>query len=366
VRKLFLLLWLTAAACAWAAVKTDDRPVGGVPSPRISAERSETTPPTAKLSPAPATPPAAPAAELSTGDALMLGLVEGVTEFLPVSSTGHLIIATHLLGLESEEPLLSRDSEPLWYKKPSQHHPRGEPLTLKLAADTYSVVIQFGAIAAVALLYWRQLASMAKGLFGRDAAGKQLLINILIAFVPAAAIGLLISRMNLNLFSVPTVIAAQAIGAALMLFAESWRHRRAVLVKHVPEPDELTYRQAASVGLWQCLALWPGMSRSMTTIVGGYFAGLDPRRAAEFSFLLGFVTLSAATALKSYQSGAAMIQVFGWSHVLLGCVVATITAAISVRFLVNWLTRHGLVAFAIYRFAMAALLAVLFKCGWLR
>ena len=104
----------------------------------------------------------------------------------------------------------------------------------------------------------------------------------------------------------------------------------------------------------------------MTTIVGGYFAGLDPRRAAEFSFLLGFVTLSAATGLKSYQSGAAMIQVFGWPHVLLGAVVASVTAAISVRFLVNWLTRHGLVAFAIYRLAMAALLGVLLAGGWLK
>jgi undecaprenyl-diphosphatase len=227
-------------------------------------------------------------------------------------------------------------------------------------------VIQFGAIAAVALLYWRQLASMVKGLLGRDVAGRRLLANVLIAFVPAAALGFLISRMNVSLFSVKVVIVAQAVGAGLMFFAESWRQRRAVLVKHVPEPDELTYRQAASVGLWQCLALWPGMSRSMTTIVGGYFAGLDPRRAAEFSFLLGFVTLTAATGLKSWQSGAAMIQVFGWSHVLLGAVVATVTAAISVRFLVTWLARHGLVAFAVYRLAMAAGLGLLLAIGWLR
>ena len=98
----------------------------------------------------------------------------------------------------------------------------------------------------------------------------------------------------------------------------------------------------------------------MTTIVGGYFAGLEPKRAAEFSFLLGFVTLSAATAYKSYQGGAAMIQVFGWSHVLLGAVVAAVTAALCVRWLVGWLTRHGLAAFAYYRLALAALLAVVF------
>jgi undecaprenyl-diphosphatase len=97
----------------------------------------------------------------------------------------------------------------------------------------------------------------------------------------------------------------------------------------------------------------------MTTIVGGYFAGLDPRRAAEFSFLLGFVTLTAATVYKSYKGGAAMIQVFGWSNVLLGAAVAAVTAALSVRFLVGWLTRHGLAAFAWYRLVLAAALAVL-------
>jgi undecaprenyl-diphosphatase len=95
----------------------------------------------------------------------------------------------------------------------------------------------------------------------------------------------------------------------------------------------------------------------MMTIVGGYLAGLDPRRSAEFSFLLGFVTLTAATAFKSYQSGAAMIAVFGWPHVLLGCLVAAVTAALAVRFLVNWLSRHGMEAFAYYRLAFAAVLA---------
>jgi undecaprenyl-diphosphatase len=104
----------------------------------------------------------------------------------------------------------------------------------------------------------------------------------------------------------------------------------------------------------------------MTTIVGGYFCGLEPRRAAEFSFLLGFVTLSAATVYKSYKSGAAMLQVFGWSHVALGAVVAAITAAVSVRFLVNWLTRHGLSAFAWYRLGVAALLTVLLAGGFLQ
>lgn len=301
-----------------------------------------------------------PVAELSVLDAIVLGVVEGVTEFLPISSTGHLIVANRLLGLESEKPLLAADGTPLWYRAPSADR-AGEPLTLKLAADTYTVVIQFGAILAVALLYWTQLVSMLRGLLGRDVAGRRLLINLVIAFIPAAGLGLLLHRwIDAHLFSVGAVITAQVAGAGLMLFAESWRRRRAVLVKHVPEPGELTYRQAASVGLLQCLALWPGTSRSMTTIVGGYFAGLDPRRAAEFSFLLGFFTLSAAAGLKSVTSGPAMIQVFGWSRVLLGAMVAAVTAAISVKFLVTWLSRHGLAAFAVYRIVIAVVLAGLF------
>jgi len=103
---------------------------------------------------------ATPAAELSVSDAVVLGIVEGVTEFLPISSTGHLIVANQLLGLESDRPLVDATGKPLWFKKPSPKHPAGEPLTLKLAADTYCIVIQFGAIAAVALLYWSQMLAM--------------------------------------------------------------------------------------------------------------------------------------------------------------------------------------------------------------
>ena len=303
----------------------------------------------------------APIAELNVIDAVILGVVEGVTEFLPVSSTGHLIITTRLLHLESTKPLTARDGQPLWYKKPSPQHPAGVPLTLKLAADTYTVVIQFGAIAAVALLYWTPLMSMLLGLLGRDPAGLRLLFHILIAFIPTVVLGLLAHDwINDHLFSVGAVIIAQIAGAFLMLYAEFWRRRRAVLTPARSDFADLTPRGAAGIGALQCVAMWPGTSRSMTTIVGGYFAGLDPRRAAEFSFLLGFLTLSAATMFKSYKSGAAMVQVFGWFPILLGAAVAAITAAVCVRFLVQWLTRHGLAAFAYYRLALAAVLAVVF------
>ncbi|MEO6875445.1 MAG: undecaprenyl-diphosphate phosphatase [Opitutaceae bacterium] len=301
-----------------------------------------------------------PVTELSVRDAIILGVVEGVTEFLPVSSTGHLIVATHLLGLESDAPLAGRDGQPLWFKKASRRHPAGVALTTKLAADAFTIVIQFGAIAAVAVLYWRQLQSMVNGLLGRDPAGRRLLRNILIAFMPAAILGLALGGLiDTYLFSIGAVIAAQVAGAFFILWAERYRRRRAAQTP-IAQLIELTPREALTIGLLQCAALWPGTSRSMMTIVGGYLAGLDPRQSAEFSFLLGFVTLTAATVYKSYLSGAAMIQVFGWPHVLLGCAVAAVTAALAVRLFVTWLTRHGMGAFAWYRLAFAAVMAMVF------
>lgn len=316
--------------------------------------------------------PNAPAAELSATDAIILGIIEGVTEFLPVSSTGHLIVGNHLLDLDSDETLRDAKGQPLWYKKPSPRHPEGEPLTLNLAAKTYAVVIQFGAIAAVAILYWSRITAMIQGLLGRDPAGLRLLGKVLIAFFPAVIFGLLFNDwIDTHLFSVGAVIAAQVAGAFLMFYAESWRRRRLVAATMGTSPplsrprqqdglEELTPKAAASIGFLQCLAMWPGTSRSMMTIVGGYFAGLDPRKAAEFSFLLGLITLTGAAALKSLKSGAAMIQVFGWSNVLLGAAVAAVTAALCVRFLVHWLTRHGLVLFAWYRIGLAVVLAAAF------
>ncbi len=311
---------------------------------------------------APATPRrvhTAPAAELRVREAVVLGLIEGITEFLPVSSTGHLIIASHVFGLDSPQPLLDAAGEPIWSRPPMGPHP-GELLTLKLATDTYIVVIQFGAVAAVALLYWNRLLAMGRGLLGRDPAGRRLLINVTIAFVPSAGLGFLTHDwIDENLYSVGTVIVTLLAGALLMFYAEYWYGKRLLAGTRIERP-ELSVLGAAGVGLLQCAALLPGTSRPMMTIVGGYFAGLDPRRAAEFSFILGFVTLTAASLYKSLNGGTALIQVFGWTHVILGAAIATVTAAACVRLLVHLLMRYGLAFFAWYRIILAGALAAYF------
>lgn len=313
-------------------------------------------------SPPPAAPaPAGPAAELSVRDAVVLGLVEGITEFLPISSTGHLIIANQILGLESDKQLTSRTGEPLWYKKPSEKHPEGEPLTLKLAADTYTVVIQVGAIAAVILLYWQQMISMIVGVVGRSSAGFRLLRNIVLAFLPVAVIGFVLHDwIDRYLFSIQAVIGALIGGALLMFWAERWRRANTGIGYSRNDPAELSPRKALGIGAVQCLALWPGTSRSMVTIVGGYFAGLSPVKAAEFSFLVGLPTLAGAAVYKGWKSGGAMIEVFGWTNVLVGGLVAAVSAAVAVKFLVGFLARHGLAVFAWYRVVLALVLAVFY------
>ncbi len=317
------------------------------------------TPASPSLAPLPAKTQAEPI--LTSNAAVILGLVEGITEFLPISSTGHLIIASDLLGLESDLPLKDEKGNVLYHKKPSTKHPEGEVLTVKLAADTFTVVIQVGAIAAVLLLYWSQIMKLLNGVLGRDREGLLLLRNIFLAVVPVVILGLLVHDwIDAHLFSVKAVIVAQISGAVLMFGAERWRKQRSNLSQGSKDASDLTLIESLSIGGMQCLALWPGTSRSMVTIVGGYFVGLKPARAAEFSFLVGLPVLAGAALLKSIKSGPAMIQVFGWEHVLLGIVVAAISAAIAVKFLVSFLSKHGLVAFAVYRILIAIALSLWF------
>ena len=303
--------------------------------------------------------PAHPVArELSTAEAVVLGLVEGITEFLPVSSTGHLIITNHFLGLEDERQLTDSAGLPRWIKPPTAEKPEGRPLTVKAAADTFTVIIQIGGIAAVVVLYWSQLWSLALGVCGMDREGARLLRNIVIGVLPAAVFGLTLEHwIEKHLFSIWAVVFALVAGAALMFYVDRRRRSSQWGQSNGRKPSELLPSEALLVGGLQCIAMWPGTSRSMMTIVGGYIVGLKPARAAEFSFLLGLPTLAGAALLKGVKAGPAMLEVFGWYPVLLGTFVAFVSAALAIKVLIAALTRVGLAPFAVYRIILAVVLA---------
>jgi undecaprenyl-diphosphatase len=273
--------------------------------------------------------------------AVVLGFVEGVTEYLPVSSTGHLILTSALLGLDAPE---NRE-----------------------AVAAFEIAIQGGAILAVLGLYWPRVAQMLRGLAGRDAAGRRLLGQLAIAFLPAGLLGpLLDDAIEAHLFRAAPVLAALALGGAWMI----WLDRR-----RAPEAgaalDALGWQQALGIGLLQCAAMWPGTSRSMMTIAGGVLLGLRARDAAEFSFLLGVPTLGGACVYKltknlveSAQQGTPnLFEQLGVAPVALGFSVAAISAAVAVRWLVAFLGRHGLAPFGWYRIALAGVLGALLWSG---
>ncbi|MEM0965899.1 MAG: undecaprenyl-diphosphate phosphatase [Verrucomicrobiota bacterium] len=284
--------------------------------------------------------------EITYTDAIILGIVEGLTEYLPVSSTGHLILANSLLGLDSDQPIMEVNT------------PTGrETKTLRDAANAYTIIIQGGAILAVLIIYWKRIQDIIAGVFGRSRTGILLLRNLLVAFAPAVILGLLLEEwIDEHLFGPLPVVNALVVGAFLMFAVEGWRKRR-LAKKHIdtngPELHELSVSRSLLIGLLQCVAMWPGMSRSMMTIVGGYFAGLSPAKAAEFSFLLGLITLSAASGYKTLKEGSWMIEAMSPGPVLVGIVVATVFAALSVKWLVSYLEKHGLGIFAWYRILLA-------------
>jgi undecaprenyl-diphosphatase len=292
--------------------------------------------------------------ELSYSDAVLLGGVEGVTEYLPVSSTGHLILTERLLGL---------DAEPVAQKGAAAPAPAAKG-SLAEAVKAYCIVIQTGAIAAVAILYWKDLWVILLGLAGRSREGFKLGLNLLLAFLPAAVLGLLLDNwIEARLFGPVPVAIALAAGAPLMLGVEAWRKRQLARTGAASAPEkelhDIRPAQALFVGLLQSVAMWPGTSRSMMTITGGYMIGLTPAKSARFSFLLGFVTLCAATAFTLLKHGREMAASLDAGPVIAGMIVATATAAISVKWLVGYLSRHGLALFAYYRIMVAiAILAI--------
>jgi undecaprenyl-diphosphatase len=290
-------------------------------------------------------------APLSVLDAAILGVVEGVTEYLPVSSTGHLVLASSLLGLN-------------------------EPAERKHAVDAFNIVVQGGAILAVLGLYWPSVLRMVRGVLGRDNGGFMLLVNLVIAFLPAAAIGFALKDwIEATLFHPWPVIAALVVGGVFMIWLDWWRCGRLSRPRYHARASgtmyDMTPRQALIVGLMQVVAMWPGTSRSMMTITGAMVAGLKPRQAAEFSFLLGVLTLGAASAYtlaKNLHEARStntpnMFGVLGWTPVLVGLVVAAVSAGLAVKWLVGFLTRHGLAPFGWYRIVLGVVLGVLMWRG---
>lgn len=272
-------------------------------------------------------------AELGIVDALVLGVVEGVTEYLPVSSTGHLIVAERLLGVsdggEADE-----------------------------AIDAYTVIIQFGAILAVLVVSRERITGMLRGLAGRDADGRRLLTALLAAFVPAAVVFLLFGDLIDEYLLDPGPVAAALIagGIAILVLTRWLRHRSSGAGRAL---DELTVRSALAIGALQSLALWPGTSRSLVTILGGLLVGLSLAAAVEFSFLLGLVTLSAATFVAAAQDGGTVIDQFGIATPLIGIVAAAVAAFLAVRSFVAFLQRRELTAFGWYRIGFGVLVLIL-------
>ena len=281
-------------------------------------------------------PGAQPAAGggLSAGKALLLGAIEGLTEYLPVSSTGHLLVAGRLLGLWQNE-------------------------RTKAAADAYSVCIQLGAILAVFVISFPWIRRMVRGLFGRDAGGLQLLGRLALAFVPAALFGLAFEdRLKQYLFNVPSVAAAWVAGGLFILLAlrkPGSGGGRAL--------EELDWRTALWIGLAQVLALWPGVSRSLVTMGAGILLGLSVPAAVEFSFLLGLVTLGAATIYEALTKGRQIVALFGWLNPAIGLAAAAVTAFLAVRWMVSYLNKRSPAMFGWYRIAAGAAAAVLLAVG---
>jgi undecaprenyl-diphosphatase len=266
--------------------------------------------------------------------ALVLGIVEGLTEFLPVSSTGHLIVAGSLLGYTGEQ------------------------------AKTFEIVIQAGAILAVCWEYRARLANVARHLFS-DRAAQRFVTNLFIAFLPAALMGLAFNRaIKANLFAPVPVACAFVVGAFVILWAER-RQRAHPDTIRVASVDAMRWTDALLIGCAQALALVPGTSRSGATIIGGMLFGLSRVAATEFSFFLAIPTLFAATAYSLWKDATLLspssLPAFG-----VGFVAAFVSAFACVRWLIRYVSHHDFVPFAWYRIAFGAVILATAYAGLVR
>lgn len=253
--------------------------------------------------------------------AAIMGIVEGLTEFLPVSSTGHLILAGSLLGFHDEK------------------------------GKVFEIAIQSGAILAVILVYWQRLRDTVRGL-GSNAQAQRFVLNVAIGFLPAVLMGLLLGKMiKAHLFTPQVVASAFIVGGFIILWAE----RRGEAAVRIHSVDEMRGRDALKVGLVQCLAMVPGTSRSGATIIGGMLLGLSRKAATDFSFYLAIPTLVGAGAYSLYKERALLawsdLPVFG-----VGLLFSFISAWLCVRWLLRYIAHHSFVPFAWYRIGFGLLI----------
>lgn len=255
--------------------------------------------------------------------AVIQGIVEGITEFLPVSSTGHLILTGHLMSFSDER------------------------------ADTFEIFIQLGAILAVAWLYRRRIIDMVRPDAARPPGPRLSVAHIALAMLPAVVMGLLLHHtIKTYLFSPGTVLIGLVAGGFFLILAEA-----RPLPVAAAALDAITYRQALGIGLWQCLSLWPGFSRAGATIAGGMLLGADRRTSAEFSFLLAVPMMAAATGLDLFKSRK-LLSASDIGPFAVGFVVSFLVAWVAVVGFLRLLERVKLTPFAIYRFALATVFAM--------
>jgi len=255
--------------------------------------------------------------------AILLGIVEGLTEFLPVSSTGHLILAAELLGYDAAT----------W--------------------ATFNVIIQLGAILAVIVLYWRTFWAVAQGVFGRDPTSFRFIANILLAFMPSAVLGLiLIDRIEALLENAQVVCIALILGGIAILVIEA-------LVKAPSEEAGVAavpWKKALGVGLVQCISMIPGVSRSGATIMGALSLGIERRTAAEFSFFLAVPTMVGATSLSVFKHSDELTGGrVDWGLIGVGFVVSFLVAVVVIKWFVGIVSKHGFAPFAWYRIVAGSL-----------
>lgn len=260
-----------------------------------------------------------------------LGVVEGLTEFLPISSTGHLELVSEWMGMRSEE--------------------------LKDAVDAFNIVIQGAALLAIVGLYRKRVGEMINGIVKRDADGLRLLRNLFISFFPAAFIGLLFhKKIKAYLFNPEAIAGAMIVGGILMIVLELL-HRRKVGTGGM-KVAEVTWKVALIVGIAQIFSMWPGTSRSMATMLGAMLAGMSLADSAEYSFLLALPTLGAASVYDFAKSYHIIFQHASTPIFLIGMATSAMVAALAVKGFISFLQRGGLAPFGYYR--IAAGIAVLF------